>query len=474
MDNKLYYDAVIIDSGVSCNNKHMHNENGIYIKFQSPEIYSVLDDYNDNIGHGTQINGIIKKHCPCISAFNIKVYDNKDDYITCCDLILVLEYILKNINCKLINISMAIVMESEYEYIQKLEYICKKLKILGVIIVAAFDNMGSLSYPALLDSVIGVTSGENCSGPNDIEYIENSMINICAFGKEQSVLSREGGYIISNGNSLACAHVSGIIMNIINSGVSPADILLYLKKYSLKQYCLKQENCNIQHFNTKEIRKAVVFPFNKEIQTMIRFQDMLEFNVTGIYDTKYSGIVNSHINDLTNKSYRTNYVVSNIELIDINSFDSIIIGHTNLLEKIDRIEVLIKSLLLKCVQNEKWIYSLDERPYLSNYPRYYSPQVKKTMVNTIPQGKLYRNPKPVIGVFGTGSRQGKFSVQLIIRKHLIELGYHVGQIGSEPTSELFGMDTTFHFGYNSNIEINRYDTVLYLNNCINDIYKKKC
>ena len=59
---------------------------------------------------------------------------------------------------------------------------------------------------------------------------------------------------------------------------------------------------------------------------------------------------------------------------------------------------------------------------------------------------------PVLGVFGTSSSQGKFTVQLGLRQALIRSGYRVGQVGTEHHSELFGMDLAFPMGYASPLD----------------------
>ncbi|MCK4590234.1 MAG: DUF1611 domain-containing protein, partial [Candidatus Latescibacteria bacterium] len=54
---------------------------------------------------------------------------------------------------------------------------------------------------------------------------------------------------------------------------------------------------------------------------------------------------------------------------------------------------------------------------------------------------------PVVGVFGTGPQQGKFTTQLALRRILLAQGYRIAQLGSEHQSELFGFDLTFPYGY---------------------------
>lgn len=49
------------------------------------------------------------------------------------------------------------------------------------------------------------------------------------------------------------------------------------------------------------------------------------------------------------------------------------------------------------------------------------------------------------------------------------MGYKVGQIGTEPTSLLFGMDYVFPMGYESTVNLTNHEIVQYLNMCINNI-----
>ncbi len=54
---------------------------------------------------------------------------------------------------------------------------------------------------------------------------------------------------------------------------------------------------------------------------------------------------------------------------------------------------------------------------------------------------------PVIAVCGTSSQQGKFTLQVGLRRAFIARGYRVGQLGTEHHAALFGMEVTFPNGY---------------------------
>lgn len=72
-------------------------------------------------------------------------------------------------------------------------------------------------------------------------------------------------------------------------------------------------------------------------------------------------------------------------------------------------------------------------------------------------------------MYGTSSRQGKFTLQLELRKRLKKLGYKVGQKGTEPSALLYGMDYVFPIGYNNSVYLNDYEIIRYLNNKIQSL-----
>ena len=86
--------------------------------------------------------------------------------------------------------------------------------------------------------------------------------------------------------------------------------------------------------------------------------------------------------------------------------------------------------------------------------------------------KLFRISKPVLGIFGTSSRQGKFTLQLTLRRKFMKAGYTIGQIGTEPSSLLYGMDSVFPMGYNASVSLKEFDVIHFLNNEMNKLCLK--
>ena len=60
----------------------------------------------------------------------------------------------------------------------------------------------------------------------------------------------------------------------------------------------------------------------------------------------------------------------------------------------------------------------------------------------------------------------------MLRERLKKIGYNVGQIGTEPTSLLFGMDEMVACGYNSSIELKPEQIYMYMNQVVHNVVEK--
>jgi uncharacterized NAD-dependent epimerase/dehydratase family protein len=386
-------------------------------------------------------------------------------------------YIYENVECDILNLSFGLNICENY---RKLYDICNQLSQKGVIIVSSFDNKGSISYPAEFDTVIGVTNGTTCLTGNDFQYIHSDIINLCAKGGIQRVAWTYPEYLVTNGNSFACAHISAYVAKLMTIGIkSRLEILKAFKELSPVKLSLK-EACTREEYKLFDINNAAIFPFNKEMHSLIRFSDLLPFKIVDVYDTKYSGNVGASVKHILNdNSISDDYTIKNINKIEWDSFDTIIIGHIDELSSIISNLNLRKQLIEKAIENNKNIYSFDSLNEYKNIvnnrvnsSKIYWPKVDKYDLPENRLGKLYIPSKPVLGILGTSSKQGKFTLQLTLRKKFLELGYKVGQIGSEPSSLLYSFDSVYPMGYNSSVYIKEFESITYLNNLINSIEKK--
>lgn len=464
-------DIVIVDSGVTPEQSTTYKIPGIGFKQTDDKIIKA-ENYNDVLGHGTAICNVIKSHCKEVNIYMIKIIE--EEYASEQLLLFALQFILKNINCKIVNLSLGINALKERD---KMFEVCEKLLKRGTFIVAAFGNDGTITFPAAFDNVIGVCCSNDDLENNEFEIVDNSVITILAKGQKQRVIGRSGVACIEAGNSIACAHFSGILFNILYENkriVSFENLMECLREKAIKNILLEKA----EHDNDRFIlgKTACLFPFNKEMHSLIRFKHLLSFRIVDVYDSKYSAKIGATTNDLLKISHSDTYVIKALEQIDYDSFDMIIIGHCAEYLRVESQRKAIHSTLLNCIKMNKKIYSFDA---LSTYEiscnfnkNIFVPQIKERNIQNNTLGMLYKFKEPILGVFGTSSQQGKFTLQLILREKFLNDNYKVGQLGTEPSAILYGMDECYHFGYNAQSLMRADQAIMYINGLLQNISLK--
>lgn len=469
--------VVIVDTGITIDTELKSFQKcidgyHIFVKNDQYEIISFSENslcIADDVGHGTGVAEIIASHNDIVELTIIKAFDEKTMFIDENLLIFIFDFILKNIDFDIVNLSLGMCSVSNYD---RFLTICNKFYEAGKIIVAAYDNTGSMSFPALFPSVIGVNSETYCVNSNKYYFVKNSSVNICAKGTKQIVYWKSKKRIFASGNSYACAHFSGILSCFDKKGTREEII------QDIYNNCEGVIECEDKSFNPpschfiSNISKVAVFPFNKEIHNIVRFSDKLNFEIAKVYDIKYAAKIGISTNSILKEKSAKNFIIEDIEKIDLDSFDTFILGHTDTLSMVLKSKFNKCALIEKIVRAKKYIYSFDEIDKslmppdydLSKY--YFTPCNNSKYRYVAPFGKLYRQDKPVVGVFGTSSKQGKFTLQLKMRYTLLDKGYNLCQIGTEPSALLFGMEGIFHNGYNSGHILCQYDAVAYLNRYI--------
>lgn len=454
----------IIDCGVNKKHPAFVDDNIVLI---SNKITSSHDTF---YGHGNAVYNIIRKVSDIADITNFKI-DNIEEGICEEELTDLLEKIYKEYKFDIINLSLGI---NTCIYLDRLKLVCNHLIESGTVIVCAFDNTGSISYPAAFPNVIGVTSDITCTRISDFVYFDDSIVNIGAKGNIQRVAWNNPDYIMLGGNSFACAHVTVQVAKIMSKGIMEfQEILKEFQKISIKQSIFEGTNKG-QHIEQLQykIHKAILFPFNKEMHSLIRFSSELDFEIVGVYDTKYSANVGSTTNHIMKDNVKS-LPINNISTIKWDTFDTIILGHLDEMSELINKQQLKNNIVELAKKYNKNVYSFDDISSLSPLTKnIYYPKITKEDLPPYRMGKLYRYSKPIIGIYGTSSKQGKFTLQLEIRKRFLNLGYRVGQIGTEPSALLYGMDAVYPMGYNNSVYIHHYDSIRYLNNVMQKICEK--
>lgn len=425
-----------------------HEEGGICVR----------EGAEDRIGHGTAVLDIINRHTTGAKYFIIKIFEEElsaDEAL----LLFALRYVCDCVPCRIVNISCGI---TSCNYRKELEELCTSLYERGTIVVSAFENTGSISYPAALNRVIGVDNDLLCKRHDDVVFVKNSPVNVFAYGGIQRVRWTVPSYIFVNGTSYACAHVTAMIKK--NGCTDTKEALQYLEEVALHTLYFEKEKSREDDKIPFCIKKAVLIPCNKEIHSLIHNQDLLDFKITGIYDAARLGNVGRSIGDFKIKDWK--------EIEWETDFDTVIIGHLRLLSEIMK-EDCMELLLAKCREYHKNVYAFDslegDVEKLASLKSFY-PRLPVYQNNHF--GRLYTISVPVLGIFGTSSQQGKYTLQLALRRMFLEEGYRVGQLGTEPSALLFGMDEMLHFGYDANVHMGHQEFIESVNHLLNEIQKK--
>lgn len=470
--------VALFDSGINdkraeiCKERIQHIRTDLYDK-----------DSRDNVGHGTAIAYILQKYIKDAFILSYKLFDN--DYITLeTDIIEALWDIYENeLDVQLINISSGATYISNYE---KFYEICSKLSGRGCIIVAAYDNEGSISYPAAFDNTIGVFWDNNVRNVREHIFIENSQLEILGYAGKQRLPWGDREFKYVGGSSFATPYITAKVAEYQRQ---KKDISLVEVKKLLRQeaaYTIKmppitaksEQNNKLE--NALKIKKAIIFPFNKETHAIIANTDLIKFEIVGIFDYKFSSKIGKSTDELVYGESVVNLTIKKFEdIVWEDDFDTIIVGHVKTINNIMKTDY-IETILKKCNRYKKSSFFFDDI-------RKYNTQIKKIEskgckvlnhyihnlhIANFPCGSYHKIASPTIAVVGTGSCQGKYNVQLSLRRRFMKDGYKIGQVGTEPSAHLFGMDITFSNGYdNKYFELGQKE-MLYINEEIFRIGKR--
>ena len=127
-------------------------------------------------------------------------------------------------------------------------------------------------------------------------------------------------------------------------------------------------------------------------------------------------------------------------------------------------------MLLACIKYNKNIFScrdIRDRKELIKNINVYTPHIDPIPKQKIK--KMYVIGKPVLGVVGTGSSQGKYTIQLALRRELLKQGYKIGQLGTEPTGLLFNMNAVYPVGHERAVYVKGMDSVYAVNQIMGQI-----
>ena len=464
--------VAIIDSGIDATHPRIGQlAGGVHLSLNTDGDVLRGADFGDRSGHGTACAGIIRNKAPEAELYAIRIFDEP----LIADgrrLIAALRWAIDN-RMDVVNLSLGTRDISCRDELAKLSL---EAAAANVILVAAAANSGEESYPAMLPQVIGVAGGK-LYGRYTYLFREGEHMECVARGDEQRLCWLTPREVMSGGTSFAAPHITGLV-TLIREAFPQAALKVVLR--ILRENATgRSAECQIgregqarpgrrrggralgsQH---PRITKATLYPFNKEMHSFVRYGDQLDFEIAGVADPAGKGLGGRDAGEAIGVA-KTGVRITPRLTQALDAADTLILGYVDELARVTQRDVLRDSVEAALTRGVN-VFSFLPVPHLEYGDLHsrakakgltiQSPAVSSSQVRDF----LCHPPHceavdvPVLGVIGTSSSQGKFTLQLALRRRLRERGYEIGQIGTEHHSQLFGMDFAFPMGYASPLDL---------------------
>lgn len=339
----------------------------------------------------------------------------------------------------------------------------------GLILVAAEHNDGRVSYPAHFVSVIGVRGGKGHGG-DAYDYCPGQPIECVARGDAQRVCWLGGRQVLLGGSSFAAPRITGIVAGLKaeHPGAGLQEIRQLLLEHATRVIeeappvgTPGQAGESLRRYPW--IRRAALYPYTKEMHAFVRFRDLLPFGIAGVADPPGRGQVGQDAGEAIG-AQRLDLPIRAQVADAAHGADSLVLGYLDRLGSL-RGRDLHREYLELALDRGLHVFSFEPLPQAEygdlhaaararglhfSWPAVTRESALQMLRWAPPFGAV---DVPVLGVFGTSASQGKLTLQLALRRRFTQLGYRVGQLGTEPHAELFGMDWAFPMGHGSTVDV---------------------
>ena len=482
--------VAVVDSGVDPTHPRIRVAGGVALAVAKDGGIEQAAEVADRAGHGTACAGIILGKAPDASIYSVRIFDESlsaDGSV----LVAALRWCL-GAGMDVVNLSLG---TTDPSFRRPLAEAAREAARAGVILVSAEHNEGLESYPAVLPDVIGVT-GDKVGGRYGYHYREGKPIECVARGDEQRLCWLQPREVMTAGTSFAAPHISAIVALIreASPGAGLEEVREVLKANAVAEEvhpypnkpgqrpsagavrdgagvadlaagpAQRERAPHVQDGGCPDwIRKAALYPFNKEMHSLVRHLEHLDFEVVGIADPAGKGLAGKDAGEALGLP-AVGIRISPKLGAALRGADTLVLGYVDELGRIGKRDILRESVAAALAAGLHVFSFLPVPP--GQYGDLHAEARRRNLKIASPQvdnaeveGLLRRSSRygavdvPVLGVFGTSSQQGKFTLQLALRRRLQKAGYAVGQVGTEHHSALFGMDFSFPMGYASPLEL---------------------
>lgn len=466
--------VAIIDSGV--NKNVFDNLNIRQIRFYGGE--TIEEEPRDKVGHGTAVLSCLYKNFPELEYISLcpGIDENgvTDDIIEAADIANAIRYATKE-GVSFMNISMGTTDFLNRDCID--EAVMEAYKA-GIYVVASAPNE---FHPALPWGSPGAIKAREKKGNGYKVTVEKDWFGIRNFTvscRLFRVTTTEGKSIFAHGNSYSAVWITA---RLIEKALQNPDYTLEqtvaaimdesdedVSKLITQKYELVRP---VDRLKNPEFagKKLILYSWTKEMHSIVRGCETEKYKIVGAVDFFRKGNVKKDIGILSHTKEYGVCVSGNIEDVKEKA-DVLVIGYLDQLEKLSE-KFTFDYILDYNLKNDRLhVFSFDPVPpewrekYEKEGVRLDTPLVfdadgyKEVMSNVqcfIPI------KKPILSVFGTSSRQGKFTLQIGLKKALKRNKVSVYHMSTEHQAAVLGADLTFADGYGSDkiVTINSDDKI---------------
>jgi uncharacterized NAD-dependent epimerase/dehydratase family protein len=468
--------VAVVDTGIAPDHPDLAPVIGGARFFEESGAIRRDDRHHDDAGHGTAVAGLVSLGLKArVELLAVKVVDGERG--SSARALAEAIGFAAAAGARVINVSLGVEAYGA-ESAARVEDACRAAIAGGAVIVAAAGPPEKVPLPAVLPEVIAV--GVAFCGSDVLHAADDGHLAFLARGDLQRVAWIGGEHRLAQGDSFSAAHVSRLACRILlaDPALDAAGVRAALEASTVHADATLRARFRdrLAAFYRRRtpahaafIRRAAIYPFNKEIHALVRFRDLAPFTLAAVADPPGMRRAGRDAGELLGEAPAGLVIRPDLEGA-LDDADTLILGHVEALGA--RHDPARLALL-----RGKHVFSLSrlDRPDLAALaaerglaladPTVSRAEAVDLLQAAAPAGdraldaRLHRRARldaaavpvrhecPVLGVFGTSRSQGKLSVQLALRRALAARGYRVGQLATEPTGALLGASATLPLGH---------------------------
>ncbi len=407
----------------------------------------------DRVGHGTACAGIVHRIAPAAEIFSVRICDEAlavDERLVLAALRWAIEQ-----RVDIISLSLGIADSKQKD---ELAQVCSEAVAQRIMLVVTAHSKELPNYLGSLSDTIGVAGGR-VRGYGAYYYRADAEMECIARGDIQRVCWLERSEISRQDSRFAVPHIVGVLA-LLREKVPQANlaqIRALLAAHALNSpsnRAVRATTSRAKKGPSAETRRVVLYPYSKEMQALVRFKDLLPFEIAGVAGPLVKEWVGCDAGEVIG-GQRVDLPIA-ARWPCAGAGDTLVLGRVENAGRNsgrDRLRECVEQALERDLHVFSF-FPLAEARYADLHAlarskgcRLVYPWIDgRQALAQIRAPVAGESDVPVLGIWSTNYSRENFSLQLGLRRQFLRRGYRLRQLGTEPPSRLFGMDFCFPIG----------------------------